>query len=101
MAFTKVAQVQEVAHGKGKKVIVQGRAIALFNVGGRIFAIDDACPHKGASLAEGPLAGTDVVCPWHLARFDVCTGAHLSPPARSGVASFAVRVVGDEIEVDV
>jgi 3-phenylpropionate/trans-cinnamate dioxygenase ferredoxin subunit len=101
MAFTRVAHVQEVVPGLGKLVTINGRKIALFNVGGTICAIDDACPHKGASLAEGQIAGKEVVCPWHMARFDVTTGAHLSPPARSDVACFKVQVVGDEVHVEV
>lgn len=100
MAFTRVAQLQDVPPGLGKQVTINGRKIALFNVGGTICAIDDACPHKGASLAEGQVAGKEVVCPWHLARFDVTSGAHLSPPARSDVACFKVQVAGDEIQVD-
>lgn len=101
MAFTTVAQLAEVPLGRGKQVTVNGHKIALFNVGGTIHAIDDACPHRGASLAEGQMAGPEVVCPWHMARFDVTTGAHLSPPARSDVACFKVQVVGDEVQVEV
>lgn len=101
MAFVTVAAVQDVPPGRGTAVSVQGWRIALFHVNGTFYAIDDACPHKGASLAPGPVVGTDVLCPLHLARFDLCTGAVLSPPARRGVRAFPVRVVGDEVQVDV
>ncbi len=101
MAFTKVATLEEVPPGKAKQVHVAGRVLALFNVNGTILAIDDACPHRGAPLSEGPVAGTEVVCPWHMARFDLCTGAHLSPPAKSGVATYRVQVIENEIQVDV
>src|SRR5271163_2829157 len=100
MAFTKVATVAELPSGKSKQVTLNGRKLALFNIDGNYYAIDDCCPHRGASLAEGPVAGTEVVCPWHLARFDVKTGAHLSPPAKKGVDTFKVQVVGEEIQVD-
>lgn len=100
MAFTKVATLSELTPGKGKQVTVNGKKIALFHIDGKVFAIDDTCPHRGAPLHEGMCAGSEVVCPWHAARFDLATGEHRSPPARSGVASFAVQVVGDEVQVD-
>jgi nitrite reductase/ring-hydroxylating ferredoxin subunit len=101
MAFVTVATLPEVPPGRGKQVTVQGWTLALFNVNGTIYAIDDTCPHKGAPLSQGPVAGTDVICPWHAARFDLCTGAFLSPPARRGVQTFKVQVSGDEIQVEV
>jgi nitrite reductase/ring-hydroxylating ferredoxin subunit len=101
MAFTKVATVGEIPAGKAKQVTVGGRRIGVFNVAGTLHAIEDTCTHRGGPLSEGEFRGTEVVCPWHGARFDVTTGAHLSPPAPSGVASYKVQVVGDEIQVDV
>jgi nitrite reductase/ring-hydroxylating ferredoxin subunit len=100
MAFVKVATVQEVPPGKAKQVKVGGKTLAVFNVSGNFYAIDDTCPHRGASLAEGELEGQEVVCPWHAAAFDVTTGAHLCPPAHSDVACYKVQVVGDEVQVD-
>ena len=101
MAFVKAASVSEVPPGKAKQVKVGGKTLAVFNVEGRFYAIDDTCPHRGASLCEGELAGCEVVCPWHAATFDVTTGAHLSPPARSDVASYKVQIVGADVQVDV
>jgi nitrite reductase/ring-hydroxylating ferredoxin subunit len=101
MAFVKVATVQEVPPGKSKQATVAGKALALFNVNGSFHAIDDTCPHRGAPLWEGDLEGSEVVCPWHGARFNVATGAHLCPPARSDVVSYKVQVVGDEVQVEV
>jgi nitrite reductase/ring-hydroxylating ferredoxin subunit len=101
MAFTRVAAVREVPVGKAKQITVKGRKIALFNVDGTFYAIDDTCPHRGAPLWEGELNGLEVICPWHGAGFDVTTGAHLCPPARSGVASYKVQVVGEEVQIDV
>jgi nitrite reductase/ring-hydroxylating ferredoxin subunit len=101
MAFVKVATVQEVPPGQGKQVKVGGKTLAVFNAGGTFYAIDDTCPHRGASLAEGVLEGHEVTCPWHAATFDVTTGAHLSPPARSDVGCYKVQVVGAEVQVDV
>ncbi len=101
MAFVKVATVADVPPGRGKQVTVNGRAVALFNAGGTFCAIDDTCPHRGAPLWEGDLVGTEVHCPWHGARFDVTSGAHLCPPARSGVPAYKVQVVGDEVQIEV
>src|SRR5690242_5082725 len=100
MALVKVATVQEILPGKSKQAKVGGKTLALFNVNGTFYAIDDTCPHRGASLAEGELEGHQVICPWHAATFDVTTGAHLCPPARSDVASYKVQIVGDEVQVD-
>jgi nitrite reductase/ring-hydroxylating ferredoxin subunit len=101
MAFTKVATTQEVPPGRAKQVAVGGCQVALFNINGTYYAIDNTCPHRGGPLAEGDLAEAEVTCPWHGARFDVRTGSHLSPPAARGVTAFPVQVVGDEIQVDV
>src|SRR6185437_14346078 len=86
MAFVKVATVSEVPVGKSKQVKVGGKTLALFNVAGTIYAIDDTCPHRGAPLWEGELEGHEVICPWHAAAFDV--------------TSYKVQIVGDEVQVD-
>ncbi|HEY7329097.1 MAG TPA: non-heme iron oxygenase ferredoxin subunit [Gemmataceae bacterium] len=101
MAFVKVSTVSEIPPGKAKQAKVGGKTLALFNVDGNFYAIDDTCPHRGASLAEGEIEGQHVVCPLHAAVFDVTSGAHLTPPARSDVACYKVQVVGDEVQVDV
>jgi nitrite reductase/ring-hydroxylating ferredoxin subunit len=101
MAFTRVGKLDGVPPGTAKQVTVGGRILALFNVNGTIYAIDDTCPHRGASLWEGYCERNEVTCPWHGARFDLTTGAHLSPPAQKGVTAYKVQVVGGEIEVDV
>ena len=76
----KVAVRAEVPPGGKKLVDLDGRAIALFNVDGRFYAIDDVCTHDGGPLAEGDLDGAEIRCPRHGARFDVRTGRPL--PAR-------------------
>jgi 3-phenylpropionate/trans-cinnamate dioxygenase ferredoxin subunit len=101
MAFTKAATIQEIPAGKAKQVDLNGRKIGIFNVGGTFYAIEDVCTHRGAPLSEGQVVGTQVTCPWHGARYELTTGANLSPPAPKGVAAFPVQVVGDEIQVDV
>lgn len=101
MAFVKAATLQEVPVGKSKQVTLDGRRVALFNVAGVVYAIEDCCPHRGAPLWDGDLDGTELTCSWHGARFDVTTGVHLCPPAPRGVATYKVQIVGDEVQVDI
>jgi len=101
MAFTKVAQVADIPAGKAKQVSVNGKTVAVFNSNGTFYALDNECPHRGGPLAEGELSATEVECPWHGARFDITTGAHLCPPAPRGVTAYKVQVVGQDVQVDV
>lgn len=78
--FVFAAKLAEIEEGAGKTVEVLGREYALFRVEGEIRCIDSACPHEGASLAEGELKDGVVVCPWHSWSFDVCTGCSVDPP---------------------
>lgn len=96
----KVATVQEVPPGTSKQVEIEGKSIALFNVGGTFYAIGNECTHAGASLAEGTAEGEEVECPWHGARFNLKTGAVLCPPAAVGVPAFKVAVSGSDIEIE-
>jgi len=85
--------------GTSKAFPVAGQTIALFNVGGKIFAIGDVCPHAGASLAEGQVKETCVTCPWHFAEFDLASGKALSGPA-DDVPSYPVSLSGNTVEVE-
>jgi nitrite reductase/ring-hydroxylating ferredoxin subunit len=77
----RVAGAGEVPPGEGRVVEVGARTVALFNVGGRYYAIDNVCPHRGGPLGEGDLDGSVVSCPWHAWRWDVTTGANVNNPA--------------------
>jgi nitrite reductase/ring-hydroxylating ferredoxin subunit len=99
--FVKVGTTGDLASGQGKKVEADGKKIALFNVDGTYYAIDDTCTHRGGPLSEGELTGTEVTCPWHGAIFDLTTGKVLGPPATKGVTRYNVRVSGNSIEVEV
>ena len=99
--FVKVAKPQDVALGSGKRVEVGGKKIAIFNVDGKYYAIDDTCTHRGGPLSEGGLDGKEVTCPWHGAVFDVTTGEVLGPPAPKPVSRYDVRISGNDIEVKV
>jgi 3-phenylpropionate/trans-cinnamate dioxygenase ferredoxin subunit len=73
--------------------------VAVFNVGGELYAIEDVCTHDGGQLTGGTVEGDQVVCPRHGARFCVRDGAALTPPAYSPTATFPLRVVDGVIEV--
>ena len=94
-----VATVDELAPGEGMAVVVDGEAVALFNVDGEFHAIANACTHVGGSLGNGRLSVTVVRCPLHGATFDVTTGEVLSLPADEPVRRYPVEVRGDEVRV--
>jgi nitrite reductase/ring-hydroxylating ferredoxin subunit len=100
-AFVQVAGVDEVAPGQAKSVEVGGKTIALFNVEGGFYAIDNTCTHRGGPLCEGEIAGEEVTCPWHGAIYNIKTGAALGPPAPRGVTRYPVRVQGSQVEIEV
>ena len=77
-----IAQKKDLEPGQGLSVEVEDKKIALFNIDGSYYAIDDTCTHRGGPLSEGSVDGTVVTCPWHGARFDVTSGEVLvHPPA--------------------
>ena len=97
--FVRVTSVGALPPGGKALVEVDGRPIALFNVAGSFYAIDDVCTHDGGPLAEGELDGAEIQCPRHGARFDVRTGRALCLPAFEPVTTHAVEVRGDDIYV--
>jgi nitrite reductase (NADH) small subunit len=98
--FTPFARIDEVPAGGGLTREVGGRLVAVFNDGGRFFAIDDFCPHMGASLGGGPVSDGAVTCPWHAWRFRLCDGGWCDDPSLK-VDVFELRVVDGVIEVRV
>ena len=94
--FFKVASLAEVPPGSVKRVVLLGRNIALCNVDGAFFAIDDFCSHRGAPLSSGYLAGHILECPWHGWKFDVRTGGVTLDP-RMCNETFEVKLEGDDI----
>lgn len=96
--FETVGKVDDFAEGVGRAFAVNGRMVAVYRRGNTFFAIDDFCPHMGASLAEGHLDGETVACPWHGWRFCVRDGTWEDNP-RIKIDSFSVRVQGDDVQV--
>ncbi len=95
--FVRVARTADVPPGSVVRVDVDGHRVALANVDGQFYAIDDTCTHEDASLSEGGIAGEIVVCPKHGSRFNVKTGRVMSLPAVRSVAVYPVRVEGDTV----
>ncbi len=98
--FVKVASVSDLAEGSAKTVEVNGKAIALFNVGGAIYALDNTCLHRGGPLGDGLLEGDTVTCPWHGWQYKIKTGEYVRNVA-ARVASYPVQVEGNDIKVAV
>ena len=96
-----VLKIADLKPGHGVQSSIVGKVLAVFNVEGKFYAVDDTCTHAGASLAEGSVAGSVVTCPWHGATFDIKTGAALSDPAYEGVKMYNVKVQGDDLLIEI
>lgn len=97
--WTRVAPAADIGPGDFASAEVDGSFVAVFNVDGEFFAIDDVCTHDGGGLAGGRVEGHQVICPRHGARFNLRTGDALTPPAYEPVKTYAVRVVAGYVEV--
>ncbi len=94
-----VAAEAEVTGPRGLRVVVDGRAVALFRAGDAVVAFEDACPHAGAPLSEGVCKDGEVVCSWHGFRFDAKTGACALFPGAPSAATRAVKVENGRVLV--
>lgn len=98
--WQKVAKLSEIAEGGSKVAAAGGREFALFKLEGKIYALDNTCPHQGGPLGEGYLDGSLVTCPWHAWEFDVKTGACQTTPGVKQPA-FEVKTEDDDILLNV
>ena len=96
--FVRVAGTGEITPGGGIVAEVNGQSIALFNVDGTFYAIDNTCAHRGGPLGEGELEGDVVTCPWHAWQFNVKTGISINNPSAC-VKRYPVQVEGSDIKV--
>jgi len=78
MKYVKVATTDELSYGTMRKVEVEGESILLTNIDNSYYAISNTCTHMGASLCDGKLEGTNIICPKHKSVFDVTTGKVVS-----------------------
>ena len=96
-----VAKRDDIPNGAIKRVEVDGVEVLLCNVEGEIFAVEDVCTHDGGPLDQGELQGCQIMCPRHGALFDVRTGAALTLPAIVPLPTYAVRLEGEDVFVEV
>jgi nitrite reductase (NADH) small subunit/3-phenylpropionate/trans-cinnamate dioxygenase ferredoxin subunit len=96
--YQTVCRIEELPAGEARMVEAGGKLIALFAQEGEYFAIDDVCPHMGASLSEGQVENGIVACAWHGWRFRLADGAWADNP-RIKTGCYPVRVVDGNIQV--
>jgi 3-phenylpropionate/trans-cinnamate dioxygenase ferredoxin component len=82
----------DVPVGTCRKAYVNGKEIAVFNVGGQFYATQSNCTHAGGPLCDGSLAGEIVTCPWHGSQFNVRTGEVVQDPAEEPIATYPIEV---------
>ena len=98
--FVKVAKVDDVPPGEVIGVDVGENRLAIVNIDGTFHAFSAICGHMGGPLDEGFLEGASLQCPWHAGEYDVETGQALTPPASGSLEVYAVRVAGDDLEIE-
>lgn len=94
-----VGKLEDIPEGASAVVTVNQKDIAVFNVNGKFFALDDVCPHMGASLSGGFVEDGCVTCPWHYWRFRLADGTWADSP-RIKTGSYPVHIVGDEVQLE-
>lgn len=94
-----VAAVDEIPSGGYKVVDIDDVLIAVFNLDGQFYAMQDMCTHDGGVLTGGEIVGEEIECPRHGARFNIKTGEVTAPPAYESVCSFPVRVEDNRVQV--
>ena len=98
--LVKAAKTNSIAKGSAAAVEIGGKAVGVFNVDGKFYAIDSTCGHRGGPLNEGELDGNVITCPWHGFQFDVTTGNCATNPALKQ-ACYPVRIEGDDILIEI
>ncbi len=95
-SFVRVARAADVKPGQPLTVTVEGREIALFNVDGTVYALENMCPHQGAPLADGWIEGTTVTCTWHAWCFNLTNG-RMTYGGFAGVDTFDVALEDGDV----
>lgn len=99
--FITVASIDEIKSGDRIVVEIGRHWVAVFNVDGKYYAVEDLCTHDDGPLADGDLIGLEIECPRHGGRFDITSGKVTAPPAVVPVPFYQVRVEGNEVQVEV
>lgn len=96
--FQSICRQSDLVEGLGRTFYRDDKAIAIFLIEGQVYAIDDTCPHMGASLSSGFVENGCVTCPWHFWRFRINDGAWAENP-KLGIATYPVRIENGEVQV--
>ncbi len=99
--FKKLAKIDEIQEGKVLSVETRYVRVGLTKLNGEILAFEDVCSHDGEIISEGEIENGCIVCPRHLAKFDLKTGKALCMPATEPIATFEVRTNGEDVEVNI
>ncbi len=97
--FHPVVEAEKLEENKGQPFTIEGQRIVIVRHAGKIYALDDRCPHADASIALGPVENGCIVCPWHYAEFSLETGDALSGPATETIPTHQVRENEGMIEI--
>ena len=100
MTWHKLAMLADISEGAALETGAEGQPLALFKVGGKVYCTGNLCTHAEAFLSDGYLEGYEIECPLHGARFDIRDGRVLCAPAVKDIASYPVRVEGEEVFVE-
>lgn len=100
MAWQRVASVEDVQPGRPCALTIGNKALALYRLNDKIYALDDVCPHAYALLSSGFVDGDEVECPLHQAVFHIPTGKCLAPPADRDLATYPVKLEGNNVFVN-
>jgi nitrite reductase (NADH) small subunit len=96
--YFSVARTTEIVPGRARVFYLRGIEIALFNVNGDFYAVDNLCPHEGGPLVAGTVGGRVLTCPWHRWQFDLKTGCSPVNPAIQ-VQIYPVLIEGEQIKI--
>lgn len=97
---TRVEKASLPAEGHGVRVVANGKPVAVFRVGGQLYAIDARCSHVGGPLDRGAVAGTQVTCPLHGSVFDVRDGSVVRGPAATPVTAYRAHLEGETLVLE-
>ena len=99
VTFHQVATTDQLDEDEAIQVIVDGKEIAIVNLGGEFYALDDICTHAYASMADGYIEGDCIECPLHGAQFNIKTGKAETPPATEDLKCYEIKIEGSNILV--
>jgi 3-phenylpropionate/trans-cinnamate dioxygenase ferredoxin subunit len=99
LEYIPVGTLDEIKDGGRLFIEIDETSIVIIKIGEKYFAIADICSHDDGPVGEGTLEGYEIICPRHGARFDIRTGKVLALPAFVDIPAYAVRLVGEQIEI--